>query len=428
MSHDMGKKPIDIWLAIGGVVVTILLYLFVKTPAVVIILSVLIFALLIHPVWNFWWVEKSRWRQILFSVLLAALSCLIAYGAWPVNEQGNPPSAQRGFDQWLSPITTRIQNLPWGWIAISLAIGCLLAGWPLIRLLRGERKRAASKSKELQDRTAELEGEKTSLESEKASLEGFIKTQCEWLRTIADDDAIDVGKRVFVTPGEVRYYLTGDLPQIDFDFTVFNGSVYSLSVDPTPEGEITCGKKPLIEAKRVTGFKNLGHGYEGTVTLELRLSPTEAAFILKKRQVGEDVFYFGRLTIKVNGGDYYPNLTAKPLKLPERVRGTGITERENYLKTQYESEIGEQQQRASVIEKLTYVLGMTQQVSAQFRFGPVDNLALVTLNDAIGTALWTCFKDQKFVVDDYYGGEPHNIPDSTDEQKKWVGLHYHKLS
>lgn len=427
MSHDMEKKkPIDVWLAIGGVVVTILLYLFGKTPAVVIILSVLLFALLIHPVWNFWWVGKSRWRQIFFIGLLAAVSCLIAYGAWPIIEPGNPPSAQQGssfsLSQWLSPITTRIQNLPWGWIAISLAIGCLLAGWPLIRLLRGERKRATNKSKELQDRTAELE-------SEKASLEGFIKTQCEWLRNIADEDAKDIGKRVFVNPSEVRYYLSGDLPQIDFDFTIFNGSVYSLSVAPTPEGDITCGKKPLIEAKRVTGFKNLAHGYESTFTLELRLSPTEAAFILKKQQSGEDVFYFGHLTIKVNGGDYYPNLTAKPLKLPTRVRGTGITERETFLKTQYESEIGEQQQRADIIGKLTFVLGMTQQVSKQFSLGgPVDKLALVTLNDAIGQALWACYDDQQFIVDGYYGGEPHNIPDSTDEQKKWVELHHHKLS
>ena len=256
-----------------------------------------------------------------------------------------------------------------------------------------------------------------------------LKTKYGWLHEVAGEDAQDIGKRVFVTPGEVRYNLSSDLPQIDFDFIAFNGSVYSLSIDPTPEGEITCGKKPFIEAKRVNGFKNLAHGYQGTFTLELRLSPTEAARILKKQQSGEDVFYFGHLTIKVNGGDYYPNLTAKPLKLPDRVRETAITEREKFLKTQYESEIGEQQQRAGVIEKLTYVLGMTQQVSAQFSLGgPVNNLALVTLNNAIGTALWTCFKDQQFVVDDYYGGAPHNIPDSTDEQKKWVELHYHKLS
>jgi hypothetical protein len=168
---------------------------------------------------------------------------------------------------------------------------------------------------------------------------------------------------------------------------------------------------------------------KGTFTLELRLSRLEADFILRKQKSGEDVFYFGHLTIKVNGGDYYPNLTAKPLKLPSRVRGTGAIERAKSLKAEYESEVSEQKQRAAIIEKLTYVLGMTQQVSAQFSLGePVNKLALVTLNDAIGQALWACFNDQQFIVDGYYGGEPHKIPNLTDEQKQWVELHHYKLS
>jgi hypothetical protein len=82
-------KPVDKWLGIGGIVVTILLFLFGKTPALVVILAVLIFALLIHPIWNFWWIEEYKGRQIFFSALLAMGCFLIGYAAWP-----EPPSTE----------------------------------------------------------------------------------------------------------------------------------------------------------------------------------------------------------------------------------------------------------------------------------------------------------------------------------------------
>src|ERR1041385_4207258 len=81
-------KPVDIWLGIGSIVMTILLFLFGKTPAIVLVLAVLIFALLIHPIWNFWWIEKYRGRQIFFSVLLAIGCFLIGYAAWPETPAG----------------------------------------------------------------------------------------------------------------------------------------------------------------------------------------------------------------------------------------------------------------------------------------------------------------------------------------------------
>lgn len=79
------RKPVDKWLGIGSIVVTILLFLFGKTPVLVGILSVAIFVLLIHPAWNFWWIEKSLRRRLAAVMTLAIAVIAIGYFAWPVS-------------------------------------------------------------------------------------------------------------------------------------------------------------------------------------------------------------------------------------------------------------------------------------------------------------------------------------------------------
>jgi hypothetical protein len=66
-----GPKPIDRWLGIGGIVVGILLFLLPKTPVVVIASLITIFVLLWHPVWNFWWIERSLYRRLGALLVLA---------------------------------------------------------------------------------------------------------------------------------------------------------------------------------------------------------------------------------------------------------------------------------------------------------------------------------------------------------------------
>src|SRR5438105_4759348 len=87
-------KPIDRWLTLGGVAMAILLFLFAKTSLIVVLCAVALFALLIHPVWNFWWIEKRRVRQFFFTGLLFIGCLLIGYKAWPTNEQEQPQIVQ----------------------------------------------------------------------------------------------------------------------------------------------------------------------------------------------------------------------------------------------------------------------------------------------------------------------------------------------
>ena len=48
----------------------IILYLVPKTTATVAALLLIIFGLLIHPIWKFWWIEQKLWRKLAATLLL----------------------------------------------------------------------------------------------------------------------------------------------------------------------------------------------------------------------------------------------------------------------------------------------------------------------------------------------------------------------
>src|ERR1700737_2492208 len=80
----MRDKPIDRWLALCGIAVGIALYLLPKTPLVIFCSVTAIFLLLMHPLWNFPWIEQYRFRQLMASVVWLASCLLLAYVAWPI--------------------------------------------------------------------------------------------------------------------------------------------------------------------------------------------------------------------------------------------------------------------------------------------------------------------------------------------------------
>lgn len=54
-----------------------------RSPTAVVIALLIVFALLVHPTWNFWWVEGRRWRQLTFLMLLVTGLILIGQVSWP---------------------------------------------------------------------------------------------------------------------------------------------------------------------------------------------------------------------------------------------------------------------------------------------------------------------------------------------------------
>ncbi|MGC9969765.1 MAG: cold shock domain-containing protein [Bryobacteraceae bacterium] len=73
-----------VWLALGSVVAGILLFLLPKTPAVIVVALVVLFLLLLHPVWNFWWIDRSLGRRIAALFVLGAALALVGLAVWPV--------------------------------------------------------------------------------------------------------------------------------------------------------------------------------------------------------------------------------------------------------------------------------------------------------------------------------------------------------
>ena len=77
------SKPIDRWLSLGGVAVGVLLFLIEKTPVSVIVFCAVLFALLIHPLWNFWWIEDSSARRRSATAVFIIALIFLAWNTWP---------------------------------------------------------------------------------------------------------------------------------------------------------------------------------------------------------------------------------------------------------------------------------------------------------------------------------------------------------
>jgi hypothetical protein len=79
----MPQKPVDLWFGIAGLVAGILLFVVPRTPLTIVLLLTLAFLLLIHPAWNFWWIEKALWRRVSALIILAIILAGVGYGSWP---------------------------------------------------------------------------------------------------------------------------------------------------------------------------------------------------------------------------------------------------------------------------------------------------------------------------------------------------------
>jgi len=63
------------------------MYLLPRTPPYIIVSLVVIFGLLFHPIWYFWWIEEALYRRLSALVLMVICLCLLGYIVWPVTER-----------------------------------------------------------------------------------------------------------------------------------------------------------------------------------------------------------------------------------------------------------------------------------------------------------------------------------------------------
>lgn len=111
------EKPVDSWLTLGTAVIGMGFYLLPKTPLVILVALVLMFLLLVHPIWNFWWIEDRPRRRAGALTCLAVLLGVLGLSVWPDRSAAVvslsqssifPPMAAMGNRPWLFVVVDEI--------------------------------------------------------------------------------------------------------------------------------------------------------------------------------------------------------------------------------------------------------------------------------------------------------------------------------
>jgi hypothetical protein len=134
------QKPIDRWLSLAGLAVTVLTSLVIpRTSASVIIGSVVAFVLLARPLWNFWWVEKTTRRRGAALAITALILGVIAYTSWPTRVPAPTTKEEIATEVWKrapaqppwGAATTPAPLPPGSQTKPLVSIACKLVGLPV---------------------------------------------------------------------------------------------------------------------------------------------------------------------------------------------------------------------------------------------------------------------------------------------------------
>lgn len=143
------------------------------------------------------------------------------------------------------------------------------------------------------------------------------------LHANADHDQNHINEAVSVESCLPRCSLQPPSPYIDFTFTVFNGSVYRVSVSNPVEGNILFRDHPLsgrVQIER-NAVNNLERHAKATFCIRQWLSIEEAEMI--SETACNVPFLFLALQVPLTGGDYYKGVIPRTLKLVRGVYRNG---------------------------------------------------------------------------------------------------------
>jgi hypothetical protein len=147
----------------------------------------------------------------------------------------------------------------------------------------------------------------------------------KWLHDIADADRQNIEKCVRVERCEI--YTKGlnvDPPYLDFNFTVFNGSVFTISIGDAVKGVIVFRNQPLIGSRDIIyGMKNVPRGGMGRFTLRQILDARHAQLISEASEEQDDWLVFDHLNITITAGDGQPEVRPRFLNLMRAITKSG---------------------------------------------------------------------------------------------------------
>lgn len=143
----------------------------------------------------------------------------------------------------------------------------------------------------------------------------------KWLHDIAEKDSQDINSAVQL----VHHVLSPDLrsatPHLKFHFTIFNGSVYPISVDRKIEGYISYGEvtsqRRLSKEITVSTMwipKNCPHAQMASLEFTQWLTDEEVKYI-KESNSYNCYLSLENLIINITGGDAYESIKPQPLQL-----------------------------------------------------------------------------------------------------------------
>jgi hypothetical protein len=133
-----------------------------------------------------------------------------------------------------------------------------------------------------------------------------VECPYQWTHDIANSQVNQIAR--YVELEEPFYYnerLKDAVPSIGFKFPIRNHSLFDISIDDAITGEIYYNGTELIEPRIVKyAGKDIGHRELDGLTIEQRLTPTEANHI----DTTDGTFHFSALKIMIKGGTRFPQI------------------------------------------------------------------------------------------------------------------------
>lgn len=157
----------------------------------------------------------------------------------------------------------------------------------------------------------------------RSAARGLVEVPCGegWLHAIAENDRLEIQNAVMVS--RINFYNHADDidgPYLEFVFTIFNMSVYEISIDDAIDGYITLNRKKLkkdnLELEK-NNAQNCHVRGDGNFTLRQFLNDADLRSVMESSEDRE--FFFDNVIINIKGGENSPQVESKRLKMSGQV-------------------------------------------------------------------------------------------------------------
>ncbi|MBD0370769.1 MAG: hypothetical protein ICV60_08050 [Pyrinomonadaceae bacterium] len=138
----------------------------------------------------------------------------------------------------------------------------------------------------------------------------------KWLHDLAAKHREEIGRYVPILGIEVSLYGNSPTPYAKFVIWYYNASVYTISIDPTPKGSISYGKRRLTQPiELITQYRldNLKHSFSNFLEFYQWLTKEELDFIVNDPNKHDNYFDLSQLIFTIVGSKPEMGVVPQPL-------------------------------------------------------------------------------------------------------------------